>query len=138
MIVRDLNEIAGTERELKGEWFTSFRLLLAGDGMGFSLHVTRTKAGAKNVMHYKNHLEAFYCISGHGQITDLEQSLQFAFSKGTVCALNNNERFMLEALTDLELLCVFNPPCVGPERHNEDGSYDLIDEKAGLPYESND
>ena len=39
--------------------------------MGFSFHITTIYAGAELPMHYKNHLECVYCISGEGSIEDL-------------------------------------------------------------------
>ena len=46
MIVRTTNEITGTEREVadpKGNW-VSKRIVLGGDGVGFSFHETTINA----------------------------------------------------------------------------------------------
>lgn len=40
-------------------------------------------------------------------------------------ALNGHERHILTATTDLRMICVFNPPIVGPETHDENGVYPL-------------
>ena len=54
-----------------GQW-TSRRLLLKHDDMGFSMHDTLIHAGSEIRMWYKNHLEAVYCVSGEGEIEDIE------------------------------------------------------------------
>ena len=45
MIVRTLDEIRGTDRDVAGEGWRSRRLLLAADRMGFSMHDTTVAAG---------------------------------------------------------------------------------------------
>ena len=68
MIVRRLLEIVGSPRDVSGETWTSRRLLLAHEGMGFSLHDTLIHAGTETRMHYKHHLEAVYCVEGEGTL----------------------------------------------------------------------
>ena len=43
MIIRTLDEVIGTERDVAGEGWRSRRLLLKRDAMGFSLHDTVVK-----------------------------------------------------------------------------------------------
>ena len=52
------------------QW-TSVRMLLADDGMGFSFHITMLEAGSEHTFEYKNHFESVYCMKGKGSITDL-------------------------------------------------------------------
>lgn len=62
MIVRHLNDIIGTDREVNapnGNW-TSRRLSLKDDNMGFSLHDTLIHKGTETYIWYKNHLEVLY------------------------------------------------------------------------------
>ena len=68
-IVR-VQDIIGTEREVSGPGWTSRRMLLKKDGMGFSFHETIIPAGAVLNLWYKHHLEAVYCVGGNGTITD--------------------------------------------------------------------
>ncbi|MEM7318494.1 MAG: ectoine synthase, partial [Pseudomonadota bacterium] len=68
MIVTALKDILGTDRDVSGPGWNSRRLLLASDGMGFSLTDTIIKSGAMLELEYTNHLEACYCIEGKGQI----------------------------------------------------------------------
>ncbi|MER8672061.1 ectoine synthase [Mesorhizobium sp. M1156] len=72
MIVRDLNKEKLTARRVETSSWESVRLLLRSDGMGFSFHITRIHPGARLKMHYRNHLQAVYCISGTGSIEDLQ------------------------------------------------------------------
>lgn len=131
MIVRHLQEIIGSERDVKGangNW-VSRRLLLRNDEMGFSLHETKIFAGTETFIHYKNHLEAVYCVGGEGEIEDLETGQIHNISDGTMYALNNHERHHLRAETDMRMVCVFNPALTGTEVHDREGSYPLIEEE---------
>lgn len=123
MIVRRLEELAGTEREVPTENWTSRRLLLAGDGMGFSLHDTTIHAGTETEMCYENHLEAVYCIEGEGEIEILPDGPTYEIAPGTMYALDEHDRHVLRARTRLRMVCVFNPPVSGNEVHDENGAY---------------
>ncbi len=128
MIVRTLEGLSGTDREVKGETWTSRRLLLQKDGMGFSFHETILYAGTETHMQYKNHLEAVLCIAGSGSIEDLGSGELHKIEAGTMYALNQHDRHILRAETDLRMICVFNPPCTGREVHDADGSYPAAEE----------
>ncbi|MCH1495906.1 MAG: ectoine synthase [Rubripirellula sp.] len=127
MIVRTLDGISQTERETNAETWTSRRLLLKGDGMGFSLHDTILYAGTTTEMEYQNHLEAVYCIEGKGRLKDLVNDREYSIEPGTMYALSENERHILIADEQLRMVCVFNPPIVGPETHDENGVYPLME-----------
>ena len=47
---------------------------------------------------------------------------------GTLYALDDHDRHILHADTLLRMICVFNPPLVGPETHDADGAYPLLTE----------
>ena len=70
MIVRNLGELAGSQRRVSSPTSESTRLRLAEAGMGFSLNVTEIEAGLKIRMCYRHHLEAVYCFSGTGSFED--------------------------------------------------------------------
>lgn len=127
MIVRTLQEAETTSRRIvspDGNW-ESTRLLLARDGMGFSFHITTIYAGADFQMHYQNHLEAVYCLSGEGEVETRDDGRKYAISPGTLYNLNQHDRHTLRAFTELKLACVFNPPLHGTETHNAQGAYEL-------------
>lgn len=126
MIVRQLNDIKNTEHDVKGETWMSRRLLLSGDGVGFSLHDTVMKAGTRTNMWYKNHIEAVYCIEGEGELESLEDGTVYALRPGTLYVLNSHERHQVRPKTDVRMVCVFNPPVTGREVHDEEGAYPLL------------
>lgn len=123
MQVRTLDSVQGTDRAVEGPTFVSRRLLLAKDNMGFSMHDTVLYAGTVTKMWYQNHLEAVYCIEGEGKLEDRETGEVHSIVPGTIYALDKHDRHTLTASTDLRMICVFNPPLVGTELHDENGSY---------------
>lgn len=123
MIVRSTRDINGTEREVATPDWTSRRLLLKQDGMGFSLHETIIRAGAELEMHYKHHVEAVFCTEGKGSLHDVESGKTYPLEPGVMYALDGNEKHILKADTYLRTVCVFNPPLTGREVHGEDGAY---------------
>lgn len=131
MIVRTLTDLIDTERDVVADTWRSRRLLLAGDGMGFSLHDTLLHAGMTTQMWYQHHFEAVYCIEGEGELEDLATGEVHALAPGTMYALSDNDRHIVRATTDLRMVCVFNPPCTGAETHDEHGTYPLLTEEAG-------
>lgn len=123
MIVRDLENARRTERLVTSNGWDSTRLLLAGDGMGFSFHITRIHAGTSHTFEYKHHFESVYCISGEGSIKELDTGVVHAIRPGVMYALDKNDRHQLAAESELVMACCFNPPVTGTEVHRADGSY---------------
>lgn len=126
MIVRTLDDIVGTDRDVRGETWSSRRLALADDGMGFSMHDTIIHAGTETAMWYRNHLEAVYCIEGEGTIEDVATGDVHDIAPGTIYLLDEHDRHVLRATTQLRMICSFNPPCTGDETHDETGAYPLL------------
>lgn len=123
MIVRTLDEIIDTPREVLGEVWASRRFLLADDGVGFTLTETTVDAGADQVLWYKHHIEANYVIHGEGEVENLATGEIFPLRPGTIYVLDRHERHRLRAFTRLRLVCVFTPPLTGAETHDADGAY---------------
>ena len=126
MIVRQLKDIEGTERDVKTETWASRRLILRDDQVGFSLHDTIMKKGTDTMMWYKNHIEAVYCIEGEGEIEDLTTGTVHRIVPGTLYLLNNHDKHRVRPKTDLRMVCVFNPACTGQEVHDQSGAYPLL------------
>lgn len=120
-------DISGTAREVHcpNGGFVSHRYLLASDGLGFSLHRTEIPKGPPQHWHYRWHLEACYCISGGGTLTNLATKEWFTIVPGSCYALDKHDDHTFEAYEDTVLLSVFNPPVTGTEVHDADGSYSL-------------
>lgn len=125
MIVRTLEEAERTPRRVVSKTWESTRLLLKDDNMGFSFHITTMYAGTETEMCYRNHLESVYCISGEGEIRDLNTGEVHQIRPGTIYILDKHDPHVLTARTELKLACVFNPPVTGREVHDETGAYPL-------------
>ncbi|KDB02802.1 ectoine synthase [Defluviimonas sp. 20V17] len=125
MIVRDFNKIIENERGrvVSDAHWSSVRMLLAEDGMGFSFHVTFLEAGSEHPFHYKHHYESVYCMQGKGSITDLATGETHEIKPGVMYALDQHDRHTVRAEEELVMACCFNPPVTGTEVHREDGSY---------------
>jgi len=123
MIVRDYEKLRDSERAVTDAGWTSVRMLLADDGMGFSFHITTIRAGTEHEFHYRHHLESVHCISGRGAITDLATGESFEIRPGVTYALDQHDRHRIICHEEMVLACVFNPPVTGAEVHREDGSY---------------
>jgi ParB-like chromosome segregation protein Spo0J len=89
--------------------------------------MTRTVVppGPPQEWHYKNHLEACYCISGKAILTNVDSGDQWSIEPDTVYAPDDHDNHTLEAIEETVLICVFNPPLTGAEVHDEENSYPL-------------
>jgi L-ectoine synthase len=123
VIVRTLDEVMGSDRDVAGDGWRSRRLLLRRDELGFSFHDTTVAAGSELNLQYRHHLEACYCLEGEAELTDLASGERHAIRPGTIYALDQHDRHMLRVKSDLHLVCVFNPALTGGETHDADGSF---------------
>ncbi|MEV4126926.1 ectoine synthase [Nocardia sp. NPDC049707] len=126
MIVRSTAEITGTERDVAGQGWRSKRIVLGGDGVGFSFHETTIEAGTVHEFHYRHHVEAVWLIEGEGTLTDLDHDVSYELTPGSMYLLDGHERHRLEVRTDMRMMCVFTPPVTGQEVHDSDGVYPLV------------
>lgn len=116
MIVRRLEDLLATDRDVAWGNGQSRRFLLERDEMGFSLTDTVVNAGTECTLHYKNHMEACYCIEGRGEVEC--EGKRYPLSPGVMYALDKHDVHVLRATETMRLVCVFVPPLRGPERHN--------------------
>lgn len=126
MIVRTLAEARLSNRRVVAENWESVCLLLADERMGFSFHITTIYAGSETHIHYRNHLEAVFCMRGRGEVETLADGKIHLIEPGTIYILDQHDEHLLRASETLELACVFNPPLVGNETHDADGVYPLL------------
>ncbi|MDX1342279.1 MAG: ectoine synthase [Reinekea sp.] len=127
MIVRTMDQAQADGRKIvspDGNW-DSTRLLLKDDNMGFSFHITTIYTGADFQMHYQNHLESVYCISGEGEVETLADGKKYPIQPGTIYILDKHDKHILRAFKEMKMACVFNPPLNGKEVHNAEGAYEL-------------
>ena len=117
MIVRSVDDVAGTDRDVVGAGWRSRRLLLRSDGMGFSLHDTTVEAGVELTLEYRHHLEACYVVAGGVELEDLNSGRRHTVQPGAAYALDQHDRHVLRSPHGARLVCVFNPALTGTERH---------------------
>jgi len=129
VIVRHLDQIEGSDAEVRAATWTSRRFVLARDGVGFSFHDTVLDAGTVTRMWYRHHVESVYCIDGTGELENLETGEVHPIDPGTLYLLDRHERHELRAHTTLRTMCVFNPPLTGRETHDDEGAYPLLTEE---------
>lgn len=115
MIIRKLDEIVNSKRDISWGNGKSRRFLLQNDNMGYTLTDTIVDENTESYLEYRNHLEACYCIEGHGEVETKDEI--YKIEPGTMYALDNNEPHILRARTRMRLVCVFNPPLKGAEVH---------------------
>lgn len=128
MIVRTLGDVIGTPDHVTGDAFESRRILLARDGLGYSLHDTLVKAGSTQHLEYKNHIEANYCIEGEGEVEEVATGQTWPLRPGTMYLLDRHDAHIVRARTDLRVICIFTPALTGSETHDADGSYAATDQ----------
>lgn len=128
MIIRNISSLHGTDRQIDSNNWSSTRLLLKSDNMGFSFHQTIVHPETETKIWYKNHLEAVYCIEGAGEIEE-EDGTKHNIFPGTIYALDKHDKHTLRAFSKMKMICIFNPPLLGPETHDAQGVYPLLTEK---------
>ncbi len=128
MIVRTLEECKNSERRVATETWESVRMSLKNDNMGFSFHITTIFKNTETHIHYKNHLESVYCISGEGEIEVVGDKV-YSIKPGTLYILDKHDEHFLRAYegNNMVMACVFNPPITGAETHDKNGVYPIIE-----------
>lgn len=128
MIIRSVDKLTGTDRDVRGDGWRSRRLLRREDGMNFSFHMTEISAGSELDLRYSHHVEANLCIGGEGEVVDVATGQTHHLGPGVMYSLDKHDHHLLRAKTDLKLVCVFWPALVGNEEHDESGGYLLADD----------
>ncbi|MPV36237.1 ectoine synthase [Georgenia subflava] len=128
MIVRSIDEITDTDADIKTENWRSKRIVLAKEGVGFSVHETTLYAGTVNEFWYANHIEAVFVVEGEGTITDVATGEVHELAPGSLYLLDKHDKHEVRPRTQMRTVCVFNPPVTGREVHDENGVYPLITE----------
>lgn len=129
MFTRQLTDCQDSDRKVESETGTwnSVRMLLKEDGMGYSFNITTIYKRGKTHIHYKNHLEAVYCISGRGKVETIKDGKVWDITPGTLYVLDEHDEHYLYGgeHEDMVVACVFNPPLTGNEIHGPDGAYEV-------------
>lgn len=109
MIVRSTAEITDTDRQVDSDTWTSKRIILADDNVGFSLHETTVAADTETPLHYPDYIEAVWLIEGSGELVDRDNQHTYRLEPGTMYLLDGHERHTIVAHTRLRMYCVFTP-----------------------------
>lgn len=125
MLVRTLEQAEKTQRRVVAQNWESTRLLLRDDNMGYSFHITTIHPGTETHIWYQHHLETVYCLEGEGEVLTLADGVVHQIRPGVMYALDEHDEHLLRARTTMVMACVFNPPLVGGEVHDERGVYPL-------------
>lgn len=125
MIIADRTALLSTPRDARGPGWESLRLLVKSDGMGFSMTDTKILPGAVLTLHYKNHIEACYCLSGEAEVTETDSGTTHRIVPGVLYAPNAHDKHEVRVIggEPVRLICVFSPALQGDEVHQPDGSY---------------
>lgn len=126
MIIRDRKDAESSA--VDEDKFISRRYTLRADGMGHSVHETYIKPGEELRMWYRNHKETVICMEGEGQVEDLTEGGVHKLTPGVLYALDKHQKHVLSSEKGMTVMCVFTPALVGPEDHDEQGSYPLYDD----------
>ncbi|MCA1442122.1 ectoine synthase [Ensifer sp. IC4062] len=119
MIIRKLESIEGTERDVAWGNGRSRRFLVKADGVPYSLTDTIVRAGTSSLLQYRHHIETCYCIAGKGRVRNDITGEEHVIVPGTMYALDKNDAHHLIAdEEDLRLVCIFFPALNGDEVHD--------------------
>ena len=122
MLVRTMEETAGTDRDVRGDGWRAVRHFVRADGLGFSLSETTVEAGREMQLWYKHHQEACYVMEGEAEITERDTGAVHRIGPGDAYA-PQQDRHTIRVVSPLRLVCVFSPALTGRETHDADGSY---------------
>ncbi|WP_194419612.1 ectoine synthase [Microbacterium abyssi] len=131
MLIRTTDEITDTDADIQSENWRSKRIVLAREGVGFSVHETTLYAGTESEFCYQNHIEAVFIVEGEGEIEDMATGEVHQLAPGSLYLLNDHDRHRVRPRTQMRTVCVFNPPVTGREVHDENGVYPLVTERVG-------
>jgi L-ectoine synthase len=129
VFVSSVHDLDDTDRDIKTPNWRSKRVVLAKEGVGFSVHETTLYAGTVNDFWYANHIEAVFVVEGEGELLDKETGTTHELKAGSLYLLDKHDHHQVRPRTDMRTVCVFNPPVTGREVHDEHGVYPLVVEE---------
>lgn len=115
MIVRYVEDIIGTDRDASGEGWKSRRLMLARDGLKYSVHETTLEPNLTLRFNYTAHRETVYCIHGEGSIHNVQTGETWPLRPGSIYSVGIGDDHIVKTQTQMKLLCLFDPPLEGQE-----------------------
>ena len=125
MIVRRLEDLkaeGGTKTVGAGQVKT-VRYLLSDDGAGFSVSDVTVPSQMDMVLQYKNHVEVNVILGGEGTVEDLATGEVHELKPGMIYVVFPQDRHRLRIENGMHVISIFNPPLIGTENYDADGSY---------------
>ena len=127
MFVRNIDDITSDDKVLTYKTevanLRSVRLLTKDDQCGFSISDVRVQGEWSVDLHYKNHVEVNYVVSGKGKVMDLSSGEGWELGPGSLYVVGPKDRHQMTTEGDTHLVSIFNPAVTGSEKHDADGSY---------------
>ena len=115
MLHTTVHDIIGSHRDASGDGWQSRRMVLAEDGLPFSVHETVVAAGTELTLCYRNHSETVYCIEGRASVELIGADRSIDIKPGTLYSVGRGEAHVLRLLEDTRFLCIFEPALEGQE-----------------------
>ncbi|WP_051242691.1 ectoine synthase [Stappia stellulata] len=122
-MVRSVDDIVGTARDVFWGNGQSRRLLVRGDGYGFALCQTLGNPETDSPLQYRHHFESCYYVAGSGEYV-WEQGrhpIDTNGAGGTVFIMNRNDAHRMVVRDSSICLSIFTPPIEGTESHDFSG-----------------
>lgn len=123
MIFNTVEKVKKTDSHVNWGNGTSSRLLVANDGVGYTIAETRIFPNTSSHLKYQNHIESCFCVSGSGALILDETGDEFVLSAGALYTLNLHDSHILKSGSDgLVLISFFLPALNGTEIHDLTGN----------------
>lgn len=115
MFVRNVKDILATERDVAGNGWRSRRLILARDGLKYSVHETILEASVALRFAYAAHRETVYCIEGEGSVRNVVTGETWPLRPGSLYSVAIGDDHVVTTQSPMKLVCIFDPPLEGQE-----------------------
>lgn len=120
VVVRSLDDVIGSERDVFWGNGYSRRLLVRRDGFGFALCVTQGNPDTDSPLQYRNHFESCYYVSGSGEYVwdGGRHPIDTNGGISTVFVMNENDAHRMVVKEEATCLSIFSPAIEGHESHS--------------------
>lgn len=120
LLMKSLDEVTDSDRNVPFEDGLSRRFLAAPDGYNISVHNTFCSSSFSKHLQYLNNKELVYVIKGQGEYVWQNGQCRHDFDSekhhGTMFLVGNNAHKMTIGARDTIAICLFYPPLMGNER----------------------
>lgn len=125
MLVRTPEDVrsAGRVGELNGGSGTIAHIIVNADQVGFSYSDVRLRPGHRSEHRHKHHVMASLVLEGALAVTDRGTGQAHRLGPGGLYFSTPGEAHEIQALDEVHMISVFNPPLIGNETLDGDGGY---------------